>query len=190
MPRFTLATWIFVAGGLGPAAASAQVASEPDEPAWFIGGAVGFGWGTLAIGSDPEIGSEFGAVLSGQAGLSRSGRRTWMVEVETQLFDVPSPLVDERFRAVRALVRRSLGAPFYVTPGVGLEYRRWDGAERLEATDTGLVLGVGFGRHVRIGAATVLHPEISWSYGFVEREGAVSGAGVSLRLGVVRLFGG
>lgn len=162
-----------------------QVAASQSPAELFVGGGAGFGWGTLEVDSD--FGSRSGPVVVGQVGLSRSGLRTWSVEVEVQPFRVPSPVRDERFRAWRALVRRSFGSPFFVAPGVGLEYRGWSGNERVEGFDTGLVVAVGAGRYVRLDDAIVLLPAISWSYSPVDRGASASGAGVSLRVSVLRM---
>jgi hypothetical protein len=142
----------------------------------------------MAIGTD--IGSASGGVLVGQVGLGRPDRRTWALEVELQPFDVPSPDLDERFRAGRALVRRSFGAPFFLAPAAGVEYRRWDGPERKTESDVHVALAVSFGRHVPLRDSVLLLPEIAWSYGFMDRQGSVSGAGVSLRLSALWMGGG
>jgi hypothetical protein len=155
------------------------------EAAWFVGGGTGFGWGTMAIGSD--IGSASGLVVIGQVGLGRSDRRIWAFEVEAQPFDVPSPGSDEQFRAARAVVRRSFGAPFFLAPAAGVEYRRWSGPERETESDLHVALAVSFGRHVPLRGSVMLLPEIAWSYGFMARGSSVSSAGVSLRLTALRM---
>lgn len=153
---------------------------------WYVGGGAGFGWGTLSLTDDSETGKASGVVLLGQAGLSRDGRRTWGLQVEAQPFRVPNPLLDERFRVVRASLGGSFFSPFYVASGIGVEWRSWDGAERARDHETALLLTASLGRYVPVGPVTLL-PEVSWSHSPVGRAGIGSGAGVSVRLSVLRL---
>ena len=164
-------------------------ASGQADRAWFVGGGAGFGWGSLLVGEDRQIGVEDGMTLLAQVGLIEPAnqRLAWFLEAEAQLFDVPHPLVDEYFQAYRALVRRSFFGPFYLTPGIGAEYRRWSGPERQEESDFGPVLAVGFGRPVAMDEALVLMPEIYWSFAFLRREESHHGASVSLRLTLLGL---
>lgn len=153
---------------------------------WYVGGGAGFGWGSLTLTSDSRTGKASGVVLLGQVGLSRDGRRTWGVQVEAQPFRVPNPLLEERFRVVRASVGGSFFSPFYVAPGIGVEWRSWDGAERARDHEATLLLTASVGRYVPVGPVTLL-PEVSWSHSPVGRAGIGSGAGVSMRLSVLRL---
>lgn len=153
---------------------------------WYVGGGAGFGWGTLTLTTASSIGKASGAVLLGQAGLARDGRRTWGLQIESQLFRVPNPILDERFRVVRASVGGSFFSPFYVAPGIGVEWRSWSGAERARDRETALLLTASVGRYVPVGPVTLL-PEVSWSHSPVGRTGIGSGAAVSMRLSVLRL---
>lgn len=176
-----------VTAGQSPATPGQPTATAgPSSTDWYVGGGVGFGWGTLTLTADSEIGKASGAVLLGQVGLSRDGHRTWGLQIEIHPFRVPNPLLDERFRAVRASVGGSFFHPFYVAPGIGVEWRSWSGAERARDRETALLLTASVGRYMPVGPVTLL-PEVSWSHSPVGRTGIGSSAGVSVRMSVLRL---
>ena len=170
-------------GGWGIPSVAAQPATG-----WFLGAGAGFGWGTMTVESD--LGKGSGLVLLGQVGLVEEGARTWSAEVEGQIFRVPNPVLDERYHAVRGVVRRSFGRPFFVAPALGVEYRRWSGFEELEGHEAALALAATVGRHVPLGDDVILLPEVAWSWTPLGRVEAGSGASVSLRLSVLRPLGG
>lgn len=169
-----------------PILAQEEPANASPGRVWMIGLGAGFGWGTMTVQN--RIGKESGGVLVGQVGLAQDGIRIWSAEVEAQPFRVPNPVLDESHVAVRGLLRRSFGRPFFVAPALGLEYRRWSGVAELEGDEAAFWLGVSVGRHVTLAGDFVVLPEVSWGWTPLGRIEAGSGASVSVRVSVLRIL--
>ena len=165
----------------GPLPATAQSGASG-----YLGAGVGFGVGTMSVG--PRSRSELGLVVLGEIGSSSSGHRKWFVEVAAELFEVPSPVMDEAYQAFTGLIRRSFGSDLSVTPGVGIQYRNWSGSERVEASDEGLAIGLSVAVSRRLNDSLVLLPEISWMYSGIELEGSVDASLISVRCSLVRMI--
>jgi hypothetical protein len=151
-----------------------------------FGGGVGFGTGTMNVGSDG--GSEQGLAPFVEIGVTRSGFRTWFLEADVQAFEVPSPVLSEAYRSTRVMLGRSIGNEVYFAPALGLEYRKWSGPERVEDSDGGLALGLSLGAALRLTDRLTMRPELVWRSSVIELEGSVSSRLLGLRVALA--YGG
>lgn len=173
-----LAAFLTLEATPGAMPAAAQEASGS-----FAGGALGFGHGTMEVGEASD--SEGGLLLAGQFGTSRSGYRRWFLDLGIHLFEVPNPVIDERYRAVSVMVHRSFGSRLFVAPAVGLVVRSWAGPEKVEDFDMGPALGVSAGAPLRLGDGLLLVPEAVWRASSIELEGDVEGRLLALRVALL-----
>ena len=151
----------------------------------FLGGVAGVGYGTMGVGSDSD--SKTGLVLGAEFGSHRDGYRRWFVDASAQLFKVPSPVLDERYRAVSVMAHRSFGSRIFLAPSLGFELRSWSGPERVETSDVGLAIGASLGTVFRIGESISLVPAVRWQASVIEIEGSVDSRLLSLSLAVLRM---
>jgi hypothetical protein len=139
----------------------------------------------MTVGS--RSASRSGLLMLAQVGTTRSGYRRWALDAIVQLFEIPSPVADERYRAIDVLMGRSFGSTFAISPAAGLEYRSWSGPQRVEDSDVGMVVGVRVGRSLHAGGSILLLPELAWQFSLIEAEGSVGGSVLSLRLNFLHI---
>ncbi len=177
---------LLVLGVLLPVLLPSSPASA-QEGGVFVGLGAHLARGSMSVGRDDA--SATGLSVTGQVGTARAGYRRWLVELDAQLFETPSPVLDERYRAVSVLVRRSLGRDLFLAPGAGVQYRSWSGPERVESSDVGVVLGASAGVRVIVGGWSVL-PEISFLWSPIETQGSVGGSTLRIGANVMRVLSG
>ena len=171
-----------VAGqGGGAAPAGDEMASASST---FLGIGTGLGLGSMSVGGRGDYAT--GLLLSAHVALGRTRSSAWVLELSGQAFKVPSPAIDEEYRAVTVLLKRSFGSQVMVSPALGFDFRSWSGPERVESGDTGLTLGLGIGVPIPVSASFILLPEVAAQTSLIELEGGVSGRLFSFRVSVVK----
>jgi hypothetical protein len=152
----------------------------------------GLGYGSANMTVTERSNSESGLIGHGRIGKALSPRTALLLDVQLNPFKVASPLLAEEFWSVDALVSLQVYAArrdggFYLQPGLGLQHRRWSGAERVNPTETGLAAGLAAGYELRFGQLA-LAPEALWRWALIEVEGSVTTRFLGLRLVVSPLF--
>lgn len=163
----------------GPAAAATGSTSVT-----YLGIGTGLGLGSMSVGGKGD--SATGLLVAAHLAFGKTRSSAWVVELTGQAFKVPSPVIDEEYRAMSFLVKRSFGSELMVSPALGFDARSWSGPQRVESSDVGLTLGLGIGVPIPISESLIILPEISVQSSLIELEGSVSGRMVSLRVSVVK----
>lgn len=162
--------------------ASVAAASEAQQPPSGNRRAFGFGVGVgaaaMSVGSDSN--ATLGVSILGRVGID-SGNR-FLVVAEFDPLEVDSPVLDESFRAVNVLFAVSVGRSFKVRPALGVQFRSWSGRERVEPSDSGLLLGVDAGPEFRRSERVSLSPEILFRWSAIEVEGSVGSRFIGLQV--------
>lgn len=112
----------------------------------------------------------------------RSGTVGLGAQADVSLTRPASPALDESMRAFTLTGHVVLGDRWFLAPGLGLQHRRWSGAERVESSDTGLALSVEAGTRVPLRSGWVARPSLSVHTSSIELEGSVSVSFVQVRL--------
>lgn len=180
-----LAGFIAAAPVMAQRDSAAPAGNEADSPSsTFLGIGTGLGLGSMSVGGRGD--SATGLLLSAHLAFGRTRSSAWVLELSGQAFEVPNPVIDEEYRAVTFLLKRSIGSALILSPALGLDFRTWSGPERVQSSDTGLTLGLGVGIPISISDSLILLPEIAGQTSLIELEGSVSGRLVSLRVSVVK----
>jgi hypothetical protein len=125
---------------------------------------------------------------TGLLALVRFQQRKFALELEFHPYTVPSPVIDEGFRAFYALagLRLPLESHVYLLPALGLQFRFWTGSQRVTGSDYGPALGVVLGASLRLDANTTLSPELAYRTALIELKGSVSTRVLAARVLIVR----
>lgn len=189
--RFYSLSPVVVAGFVATAPLMAQSAPESrtgeatsSRSSTFLGVGTGLGLGSMSVGGRGDSGS--GLLLSAHVAFGETRSSAWVLEVTGQAFEVPNPGLNEQYRAVTLLLKRSFGSEFMASPALGFDFRSWSGPERVESTDVGPTLSLGIGVPVPISESLIILPEIAAQTSLIEVEGSVSGRLISLRVSMVK----
>jgi hypothetical protein len=163
---------------LAPVATSSAAQQRPSESGRAFGFGVGLGVAAMSVRSDSS--SVLAASVLGRVGID--SRNRFLLVAEFNPFDVDSPGADESFRAVNVLVAVSVGRSFKVRPGLGVQFRWWSGAQRVESSDSGPVLSVDAGPEFRRSERFSLSPEIVFRWSAIEIEGTVTSCLIGLQI--------
>jgi len=157
---------------VGPAAA--DEAAEQDERAVPRGRAlsVGAGIGPAAMTVSGETAGRVVPSLVARIGLDPANRFQLIGELQPN--QVKSPIVDESFRAANLMAGVSFGHATRLRLLLGAQYRSWSGTQRVEAHDSGPLVGLDLGHEIRLGDRLSLTPELAFRASLVELEGGVS----------------
>jgi hypothetical protein len=161
-------------------------AAAQDRPAGGLVAAVGLGYVSAGISVGGQSANASGLTGHGRLGFV-TGRRTVLVlDAELQPFDVTNPARAEAFRSTYVLLalQRYLSRHIYGRVGVGVQLRKWSGADPVTSSDGGLAFGAAFGAELPLRAALALTPELVLNRAFIEAEGAVTASLVGVRLGM------
>lgn len=143
-----------------------------------FGFGVGLGAAAMSVGSDSN--STLGASILGRVGID--SRNRFLVIAEFNPLRVGSPVLAESFRAINVLVAFGVGRSFKVRPGLGVQFRSWSGGERVEPSDSGLLLSVDGGPEFRRSDRFSLSPEIVFRWSVIEVEGSVGSRFIGLQV--------
>lgn len=162
--------------------ASVAMASEAQQGQSGSGRAFGFGLGlgVAAMSVGDESNSTLGGSILGRVGLD--SRNRFLLMAEFNPLRVDSPVLDESFRAINVLLAFSVGKSFKVRPGLGVQFRSWSGRERVESSDSGLLLGVDAGPELRVNQRLSISPEVVFRFSAIELEGSVGSRFIGVQL--------
>ena len=163
---------------LAPVATSSEAQQRPSGSGRALGLGVGLGVAGMSVGGDNN--SVLAASVLGRVGID--SRNRFLLVAEFNPFEVDSPAAEESFRDVNVLVAVSLGRSFKVRPGLGVQFRWWSGTERVESSDSGLVLSVDAGPELRRSERFSLSPEILFRWSVIEVEGTVTSWLIGLQI--------
>lgn len=148
---------------------SETVESDTEEGRAFgVGAALGAG----RMGVSGSSSSTFVAGFSARLGLD--SRNRYQLIGELQPMKVESPIIDESFTSANVLLGYRIGQRFRIRPAAGVQFRWWSGAQRVTASDWGLLLGLDVGRDLRLSDTVSLSPELVLRWSLIEPEGDVS----------------
>jgi hypothetical protein len=141
---------------------------------------IGLGAGSASMSVGDESKRTFGASIIGRIGLDSRNRVLLIAEFSP--LGVDNPVADESFRAFNVLLGLSIGRSFKVRPSLGWQFRFWSGSQKVEGSDSGLVLGLDVGPEIRLNPKLSLSPEAVLRLSQIEFEGSVSGGFIGVQL--------
>jgi hypothetical protein len=142
-----------------------------------IGVGVSLGAGSMSVSG----GSDYNFVAGLVARVGLDSRNRYQVIAEYQPTKVSSPIIDESFTAFNLMAGFTFGKTVKVRPVIGAQFRSWTGSERVEAYDSGLLVGLDLGRELRLSDTVSLSPELVLRYSLVELEGSVGSSFVGVQ---------
>jgi len=146
--------------------ASELRAQETPRSASSLAGGLGVARATFATGESTRS-------ATGLTAIARFQYRKLVLDLEFHPYNLSSPVVVERFSAVYALAGLQLGHRTYLTPAIGLQFRRWTGSQRRVAADNGLALGATLGTRLPLGQGATVSPELAVRAALIEVHGSV-----------------
>jgi hypothetical protein len=174
---------VLVALGLVSPVVAGDLDVDPDagqlEPreGRALGVGVSLGGGSMSVGGESDY--NFVAGLVARVGLD--SRNRYQLIAEFHPMKVDSPIIDESFTSLNVMAGFTFGQTVKIRPSIGAQFRWWSGSQKVEPSDTGLLVGLDLGPELRLSDTVSVSPEFVLRYSVVEVEGSVSSSFVGVQ---------